>query len=192
MLLRMLTEASLHFVGGPKGDLWSLRSFQSLYAKALHSCYTRAQNYKSLLVYISKTRWFGVIYLKLGYNVRIIFRSRYYWMLSEVVKRKIFFYIFQVISGSQTWLGIRIKGWERGGSFFNMTDSWTGISKGGAGQSIFCMSSPVGFGHVWATLREAARIPLKPKILVTPVQPLPRWLSSCVLSSVLLRKIESS
>lgn len=55
--------------------------------------------------------------------MRIIFRSRYYWMLSEVVKRKIFFYIFQVISGSKTWLGIRIKGWERGGSFFNMTDS---------------------------------------------------------------------
>lgn len=95
-------------------------------------------------------------------------------MLSEVVKRKIFFYIFQEISGSQTWLGIRIKGWERGGSFFNMTDSRTGISKGGAGQSIFCMSSPAGFGHLWATLREAVRVPLKPKILVTPVQPLPR------------------
>lgn len=170
-------------------DLWGCSKADG--GKARHSCYTRAENCKSLLVYISKTRWFGVIYPKPGYNVRIIFRCRYYWVLSEVVKNNFFFYIFQEISGSQTWLGIRIKGWGRGGSFFNMTDSWTGISKGGAGQSIFWMSSPVGFGHAWAALREGVRVPLKPKVLVTPVQPLPRWLSSYVSFSILPRKIES-
>ena len=113
-------------------------------------------------------------------------------MLSAVVKKNFFFYIFQEISGSQTWLSIRIRGWGRGGSFFSMTDPWTGISKGGARQSIFWISSPVGFGYIWVILREGVRVPLKPKILVTPVQALLRWLSSCVLFSILLRRIESS
>lgn len=42
---------------------------------------------------------------------------------------------------------------------------------------------------IWSTLRGAVRIPLKPKILVTPVQPLPGSLSFCAFVFYLAEKM---